>query len=65
MGSLRHVLLAMALAAGAPAMVTAATPEAGAAAPGFELPGAAGGTHSLAAALEEGPVVLVFYRAFW
>lgn len=64
MGSFRHVLLALALAAGAPAMVTAATPV-GAAAPGFELPGAAGGTHSLSAALEEGPVVLVFYRAFW
>lgn len=65
MGSLRHVLLAMALAAGAPAMVTAVTPAAGVAAPGFELPGAAGGTHSLSAALEEGPVVLVFYRGFW
>lgn len=64
MGSFRHVLLALALAAGAPAMVTASTPV-GAAAPGFELPGAAGGTHSLSAALEEGPVVLVFYRAFW
>ena len=65
MRSLRHLLLAMALAAGAPAAVTAATPATGAAAPDFELPSAAGETHSLSAALEQGPVVLVFYRAFW
>lgn len=66
MGRLGHrALLTLALAAIAPAALTAATPAPGSAAPDFELPGAAGGDHSLAATLERGPVVLVFYRAFW
>ncbi len=43
----------------------ATTPETGTAAPDFELPSAAGDTHSLSATLEEHAVVLVFYRAFW
>ena len=65
MGRLRYrTLLALALAAVAPAL-SAATPPLGSAAPEFELPAAAGGEHSLAATLEQGPVVLVFYRAFW
>ena len=58
-------LLAVALAAMTPALVTAATPAVGETAPDFELPSAAGETHSLSATLEEGPVVVVFYRAFW
>ena len=60
-----HTLLAVALAALTPALAAATTPVAGEAAPDFELPSAAGETHSLAATLEEGPVVVVFYRAFW
>lgn len=65
MGSFRQVLVALALAAGAPALLAAATPAPGAAAPDFELPSAAGATLALSATLEQGPVVLVFYRAFW
>ena len=60
-----HALLAAALAAVTPALAVAATPAVGEAAPDFELPSAAGETHSLSATLEEGPVVVVFYRAFW
>jgi hypothetical protein len=66
----RHAVLAVALAAIVPAAIvpaalTAATPAVGATAPEFELPSAAGDTHSLSATLEGGPVVVVFYRAFW
>ena len=61
----RALLVALALAVVAPTALSAATPALGSAAPEFELPGAAGGEHSLAATLEQGPVVLVFYRAFW
>lgn len=60
-----HALLAAALAVVTPALAVAATPAVGEAAPDFELPSAAGETHSLSAALEEGPLVVVFYRAFW
>ena len=66
MGKFRvHALLAVALAAVTPALAAAAAPAVGEAAPEFELPSAAGETHSLSAILEEGPVVVVFYRAFW
>lgn len=61
----RGLLLALGLTVIAPGALSAATPALGSAAPEFELPGAAGGEHSLAATLEQGPVVLVFYRAFW
>ena len=60
-----HALLAVALAAVTPALAVAATPAVGETAPDFELPSAAGEAHSLSATLEEGPVVVVFYRAFW
>ena len=60
-----HAVLAVALAAATPALAAAATPAVGEAAPDFELPSAAGETHALSSILEEGPVVVVFYRAFW
>ena len=37
----------------------------GAQAPYFSLPVATGGTLTLADALKDGPVVLVFYRGYW
>ena len=61
----RRSLVALALASVIPATLMATTPETGTAAPDFELPSAAGDTHTLSATLEEGSVVLVFYRAFW
>ena len=60
-----RTVVAAALAAVTPALAAAATPAVGAAAPDFELPSAAGETHSLSTTLKEGPVVVVFYRAFW
>ena len=60
-----YALLAVALAAATPALAMAATPAVGETAPDFELPSAVGETHSLSATLAEGPVVVVFYRAFW
>ncbi len=60
-----QAVLAVALAVVTPALAAAATPAVGETAPDFELPSAAGETHSLSATLEEGPVVVVFYRAFW
>ena len=61
----RLPLVALALATALPATLMAAIPETGTAAPDFELPSAAGDTHTLSATLEENAVVLVFYRAFW
>ena len=61
----RLSLATLALAALLPATLMAAIPETGAEAPDFELPSAAGDTHTLSATLEENAVVLVFYRAFW
>lgn len=67
MGSLPRVLLTVIACAVAllPVQLAAVTPAAGQAAPAFSLPGADGETYALEAALERGPVVLVFYRAFW
>ena len=61
----RRPLVVLALVALLPAILMAAIPETGSAAPDFELPSAAGDTHTLSATLEENAVVLVFYRAFW
>ena len=61
----RRSLVALALVALLPATLMAAIPETGTEAPEFELPSAAGDTHTLSATLEENAVVLVFYRAFW
>ena len=61
----RLSLVALALATVLPATLMAAIPDTGTEAPDFELPSAAGDTHTLSAALEENAVVLVFYRAFW
>ena len=61
----RRTLIALALATVLPAMLMAAIPETGTEAPDFELPSAAGDTHTLSATLKENAVVLVFYRAFW
>lgn len=61
----RRSLIAVAIASVLPATLMAAIPETGTAAPDFELPSAAGDTHTLSATLEETAVVLVFYRAFW
>ena len=61
----RRPLVVLALVALLPATLMAAIPETGTEAPDFELPSAAGDTHSLSATLEESAVVLVFYRAFW
>lgn len=61
----RLSLVALALATVLPATLMAAIPETGTEAPDFELPSAAGETHTLSATLEENAVVLVFYRAFW
>ena len=61
----RRSLVALALVALLPASLMAAIPETGTEAPEFELPSAAGDTHTLSATLEENAVVLVFYRAFW
>ena len=61
----RRPLVALALVTLLPATLMAAIPETGTEAPDFELPSAAGDTHTLSATLEEGAVVLVFYRAFW
>ena len=66
MGKLAAVFLTgLALAAAIPASLGATTPAVGENAPEFSLPGTDGETHALSAALEQGPVVLVFYRAFW
>ena len=66
MGSLAIVLrTVIACAVALPVQLAAVTPAAGEAAPAFSLPGADGETYALEAALERGPVVLVFYRAFW
>lgn len=52
------------VAGSAEAAVGSALPV-GATAPLFELPNASGGTIRLAEQLEQGPVVLVFYRGAW
>jgi len=61
----RRRLAALALTTLLPVALPAAIPEVGEAAPDFELPGAAGTSHTLSAVLEEHTVVLVFYRGFW
>ena len=61
----RRSLAALAMVALLPATLMAAIPETGTAARDFELPSAAGDTHTLSATLEENAVVLIFYRAFW
>ncbi len=58
-------LTVLVIVAAIPASLGATTPAVGENAPEFSLPGTDGETHALSAALEQGPVVLVFYRAFW
>lgn len=45
--------------------LTAIATDVGEAAPGFELPSANTASQSLPELLQQGPVVVVFYRAFW
>ena len=45
--------------------VTGTTPDVGEKAPNFELPDEQGRPFNLARELEDGPIVLVFYRGDW